>query len=64
MAFDNHLYNLTNQLVQEHKSLWRIRDEYKKDAGPCEKCRVVWEKLERDKEAHVKELAQLVKEHL
>ncbi|MBI2175598.1 MAG: hypothetical protein HYU35_02615 [Parcubacteria group bacterium] len=64
MAFDNHLYNLTNQLVQEHKSLWRIRDEYKKDAGSCEKCRAVWEKLEQDKEAHVQELAGLVKEHL
>jgi hypothetical protein len=52
------------QLVQEQKSLWRIRDMYPQDAGDCQDCLEFWEKLEKDKEDHVKELTALVKKHL
>jgi hypothetical protein len=62
--FDNHLYNLLNQLSQEHKSLWRIRKMYKDDAAGCKECRTFWEKLEKDKEAHIEELSQLIKSHI
>ena len=62
--FDNHAYNLMNQLVVEHKSLWRIKDAYKRDAGNCETCNAFWEKMEKDKEEHIQELTDLIKKHL
>lgn len=61
---DNHVYNLVLQLAQENKSLWRIKNEYVKDAGDCAECKKYWEKLEKEKEAHVAELTELVKSHL
>ncbi|MBI4114455.1 MAG: hypothetical protein HY445_01280 [Candidatus Niyogibacteria bacterium] len=62
--FDNHLYNLILQLVQEHKSLWRMKNEYMKDAGDCADCKTFWEKMEKDKEGHIQELAGLIKNHM
>ena len=61
---DNHAYNLLTQLMVEHKSLWRIKNSYKNDADDCQSCRSFWEKLEKDKEGHVEELKELVKQHL
>lgn len=61
---NNHLYNLTLQLLQENKALWRIENHYKKDAGDCAKCQKFWEKMEKDKEDHVNELQELIKEHV
>ncbi len=61
---DNNTYNLMLQLTQEQKSLWRIRNEYGKDAVQCEECKVYWEKMGKDKEAHISELTALVKKHL
>lgn len=62
--FNNNLYNLINQLTQEHKSLWRIKNEYKKDAEDYPKCLEFWNKMERDKEQHIEELKELIKSHL
>lgn len=61
---ENHIYNLLKQLVQENKSLWRITNSYKNDAGSCENCKTFWDKMKKDKEDHVAELTALVKEHL
>jgi len=61
---DNNLYNLMLQMVQENKSLWRIRNEYKKDAETCEECRAFWDKLEKDKENHIQQLQELIKKHI
>lgn len=61
---DNHVYNLMLQLVQENKSLWRVKNEYKKDANGCEECKKFWQKMEKDKENHVLELTALLKNHL
>lgn len=61
---NNHSYNLMNQLVQEHKSLWRIKQMYKKDARDCSRCQAFWKKLEVDKENHIQELEGLIKRHL
>ena len=61
---NNHAYNLLRQLTEEHTSLWRIKDEYIKDAAGCGECEALWKKLEKDKEEHVKELETLVKKHL
>ena len=62
--FENHLYNIVNQLAQEHKSLWRIKQMYKKDAGDCAACKAFWDTMEVDKESHVAELRELVKSHI
>jgi hypothetical protein len=61
---DNHLYNLMIQLVQENKSLWRIRNKYLKDAEDCADCQKFWEKMMEDKQDHVNELLGLIKGHL
>jgi hypothetical protein len=52
------------QIVDESKSLWRIKNTYKKDASGCSGCITFWESLEKDKENHVKELQDLIKNHL
>lgn len=62
--FDNHIYNLFLQMTEEHKSLWRIKNMYKKDARRCKVCKEFWGKLEKDKEDHVRELKHLIKRHL
>lgn len=60
---ENHLYNLMRQVVEEHTSLWRIKNEYAKDAD-CDNCRDFWKKMGTDKEGHVGELNALIKSHL
>lgn len=62
--FDNHVYNLLEQLSQESKSLWRIKNMYAKDAGECKDCIAFWEKMEKDKEDHIKDLSELIKKHI
>jgi hypothetical protein len=52
------------QIVDESKSLWRIKNTYKKDASDCSECMAFWGKLEEDKEDHIKELQDLIKTHL
>lgn len=52
-----------NQCVQEHKSLWRIKDLYVKEADN-EAEQLFWEKMIKDKEEHIEELTDLIKNHL
>ncbi|MEX0877691.1 MAG: hypothetical protein WDZ40_02385 [Candidatus Spechtbacterales bacterium] len=61
---DNHLYNLMLQLTQENKALWRIKNNYLKDAGECADCKAFWEKMQKDKEEHTSELTNLLKKHM
>jgi hypothetical protein len=61
----NNLYNLMIQLTQENKSLWRIKNEYLKDAEGCDaECTDFWKKLAADKENHIAELLALVKKNI
>ena len=62
--FGNHLYNLFAQITEEHKSLWRIREYYLKDAAGSPVDETFWNKLAEDKENHIKELEAKIKEHL
>lgn len=62
--FDNNTYNLMTQMVEEHKSLWRIKNMYKKDAQNCKECVDFWNKLEKDKEDHIQDLTKLIKDHV
>lgn len=52
------------QLIEENQSIWRIRNNYIKDAGECGECEEFWKILLIDKEGHVEDLEKLVKEHL
>jgi len=61
---ENHAYNLMKQMVQEHKSLWRIKNNYKNDAGDCADCKTFWGDMERDKEAHIEKLSAMLKMHM
>ena len=58
------LYNLMNQMVEESRSLKRIEEQYKNDAGDCDECKAFWSKMKDDKEAHIAELRELVKKHI
>ena len=61
---ENNLYNLMTQMVEEHKSLYRIKNMYKKDSKDCKECLDFWNKLEKDKEDHIRELQALISPHL
>jgi len=61
---DNELYNLLQQIVQENQSLWRIKKMYKDNAGDCDSCNGWWDKMEADKEQHIADLKEMIKEHL
>ncbi|MCA9391580.1 hypothetical protein KC614_00055 [candidate division WWE3 bacterium] len=61
---DNHKFNLLNQMVQEHKSLWRIKNMYLDDAEDCTQCKEFWQGMISDKEQHIEELERLIKAHL
>lgn len=51
------------QIVQEHKSIWQIKNYYLKDAKkPDEK--KFWQKLIGEKEKHVKELRAFIKKEM
>ena len=64
MMYDNHTYNLLEQLSEELKSLWRIKKNYPEDAGSCEHCKTIWKDLEGQKENNVEKLTELLKSHL
>lgn len=60
----NSLYNLLKQFEVEHKSLWRIKKHYLKEAKGDKAAAEFWKKMEKDKEAHVRELKTLLKKRL
>jgi hypothetical protein len=60
---DDHIYNLMMQLIEENKSLWRIKKNYQKEAD-CEDCRVFWKRLEKEKENNIKDLNKMIKSHM
>lgn len=59
----NNLFNLMNQVVQESKSLWRIKNEYMREAVGSDDIMAFWKKLEKDKETHINELQALIKKY-
>ena len=59
----NDLFNLINQLTQESKSLWRIKDQYQNDAVTDEQ-RDFWSKMQKDKEIIVAELQERIKKEI
>ncbi len=61
---NNNTYNLMMQLTVEHLSLWRIKNEYMKDAKKSPDSKKFWAKMLKDKEAHIRELKVLIKKEL
>lgn len=60
---NNNSYNLMNQFTQESKSLWRIKNHYIGEAMSPE-LKVFWEKLAADKESHIAEMKQFLKNEM
>lgn len=60
----NNLYNILTQLTQEQKSHWRISKDYASDAKNTPELKAFWKKLAKEKEAHIKELQELIKKYL
>lgn len=59
----NDLFNLINQLTQESKSLWRIKDQYQSDAVTDEQ-KEFWSRLQKEKEVLVAELQERIKKEM
>ena len=58
---NNNLYNLMTQLTQESRSLWRIKNEYKKDAAKNKELAGFWAELVSEKEALIEDLKTIIK---
>lgn len=61
---DNHIYNLMAQMVEENKSLWRIKDKYLTDSTDCSECQTFFKKLAEKKEETISELYMLIKSEI
>lgn len=59
----NNIHNLMTQMVQEHKSLWRIEHNYLKEAMTDQE-KEFWERLHNEKKVHIEELRKLIKENI
>ncbi len=64
MKKENNFYNIVNQLTQESKSLWRMQNEYIKDAGRDAELKKFWTYYAKEKEQHIKELKALVAKYI
>jgi hypothetical protein len=58
---ENNLHNLMTQMIQEQKSLWRIENNYLKEAKSDQE-KEFWDKLHNEKKVHIEELRNLIKE--
>jgi hypothetical protein len=59
-AYDNNLYNLMTQLVQEQKSLWRIEHEYMLDSGSDKELKVFWAEVAEEKRLLIEDLQAII----
>ena len=62
--YDNNIYNLMAQAVEESQSLYRIKNDYLNDSKECDECTEFWKKLIEDKEQHCDDLWNLIKNHM
>ncbi|PJE74098.1 MAG: hypothetical protein COV01_03300 [Candidatus Taylorbacteria bacterium CG10_big_fil_rev_8_21_14_0_10_41_48] len=59
----NNAFNLINQLVQESKSMHRIKNVYMQEAVGSDDIMSFWKKLEKSKEEAISELQALIKKY-
>ncbi len=57
---NNNLYNLMTQATQEARSLWRIKNEYIKDAGKNKELKAFWTEIALEKEALIADLKKVI----
>ncbi len=57
---NNNLYNLMTQLVQEQKSLWRIQNDYLKDAGKDKELKAFWTEVATEKQLLIEDLKAII----
>ncbi len=56
----NSAYDLMAQLTEENQSLWRIKNNYKRDAANDKEAMEFWNYLEKNKQDHIKRLTELL----
>jgi hypothetical protein len=77
---DNNLYNLMEQLIIEHNSFMRIKNEYKRNAEAdtsnlwsiarprytpdCPTCAAFWVEIEKQKEENINKLESLIRSRM
>jgi hypothetical protein len=49
------------QLTQESRSLWRIKNEYSKDAGKSKELKQFWLEIAKEKEVLIEDLKAVIK---
>ena len=49
------------QLTQEARSLWRIKNEYAKDAGKSKELKEFWAEVAKEKELLIEDLKMVIK---
>jgi hypothetical protein len=59
----NNLFNMMNQLVQESKSVWRIKNQYMQEAVGSDDMMTLWKEMEKAKEDHINKLQALIKKY-
>jgi hypothetical protein len=57
---NNNLYNLMTQLIQEQKSLWRIQNDYLKDAGKDKELKQFWTEVAAEKQLLIEDLKAII----
>lgn len=60
----NSTYDLMTQLIEENQSLWRIKNNYKKDSQGDSEVEEFWNYLETDKQDHIKRLTELLEKRM
>jgi hypothetical protein len=62
--YDNNTYNLMRQMIEEHKMLWQIKNNYQTDAAGCSECHEFWESVIKQGEERIERLEELLKKHM
>ena len=61
---ENNTYNLMEQLTVESKSLWRIKNDYRRDSNMDMETNQLWDVIEKDKEELVARLTEKLRKRL
>lgn len=52
------------QMIEEHKMLWQIKNNYLADAGECNECYDFWQSIVKQGEERIAKLEELLKKHM
>ena len=59
----NNIFNMMNQLVQESKSVWRIKNQYMQEAVGSDDVMATLKEIEKTKEEQIVKLQALIKKY-